>query len=245
MSNLAKPLLSIVTVTKDCVGSLDKTLMSVSAIKTGEIEYIIVDGASTDGTLELIKRYEKLVDKFISEPDSGIYSAMNKGLDLASGKYTLFINGDDELLSDGFQVIWPILLGGSASIVSAKTKVLNEKGDASILVAKPWQLSFFNSIPHPSTFVLTTLLRKYRFREDLRIASDYDLFLRLMLDGNYFIKVDALVALHHRGGASANSILSLDEVSRIRKERLGKLRLQLCNYCWYLYRMIKTFFGHL
>ena len=238
-------ILSIITVVKNARLTLESTLNSVSEVKLPGVEYIIVDGASTDGTLELIKRHEKLVDKFISEPDSGIYSAMNKGLDLASGKYTLFINGDDELLSDGFPVIWPILLGGSASIVCAKTKVLNEKGDASILVAKPWQLSFFNSIPHPSTFVLTTLLRKYRFREDLRIASDYDLFLRLMLDGNRFVKVDAFVALHHRGGASANSILSLDEVSRIRKERLGKIRLQLCNYCWYLYRMIKTFFRHL
>jgi glycosyltransferase involved in cell wall biosynthesis len=180
---MTPPLLSIVTVTKNCAASLKATLESVKAIKKADIEYIIIDGSSTDGTVELIKNSGELVDKFISEPDFGIYNAMNKGLDLAVGKYILFINGDDELIPEGFPILWPLLLDGNASIITAKTRVLSSGELAPTLISKPWQLFFFNTIPHPSTFILTVLLKKYRFREDLRIASDYDLFLRLLLAG--------------------------------------------------------------
>lgn len=235
------PLLSIVTVTKNCVTSLDQTFKSVSAIKTADIEYIVVDGASTDGTVELIKNSEKLIDQFISEPDSGIYNAMNKGLDLAVGKYILFINGDDVLLPEGFPIVWPFLMDGNASIISARTRVLREGKSEPDLVAKTWQLFFFNAIPHPSTFVLTALLKKYRFREDLRIASDYDVFLKLFLDGNRFIKVNAITALHHRGGASSNSSLSLTEMDHIRLDRLGPMRYRFLNIAWEVYRFTKVF----
>jgi glycosyltransferase involved in cell wall biosynthesis len=234
------PILSIITVTKNCANSLDRTLKSVSAIKTVDTEYIIVDGVSTDGTIELVRNSGKLVDKFISESDSGIYNAMNKGLDLAIGKYILFINGDDELLPEGFQSVWPLLIAGNASIISATTRVLSDGKPAPDLIAKPWQLLFFNTIPHPSTFVLTALLREYRFREDLRIASDYDLFLRLWLDGNRFVKVNATTAFHHRGGASANSVLSLDEMTAIRLERLGHRKFQLIDIAWSIYRRTKA-----
>jgi glycosyltransferase involved in cell wall biosynthesis len=236
------PLLTIVTVTKNCVTSLNATLDTVKAIKNRDVEYIIIDGASTDGTLELIRNSGEMVDKLISEPDSGIYNAMNKGLDLAVGKYTLFINGDDQLLPEGFPIIWPLLKDGNARVISAKTRLMNDGKLAPTLVAIPWQLLFFNTIPHPSTFVLTTLLKRYRFREDLRIASDYDLFLRLLLDGNRFVKVNAITALHHRGGMSANSALSLQEMDQIRLDRLGKVRYQFLSLSWKVYRKAKSFF---
>lgn len=241
LSNLVQPLLSIVTVTKDCVGSLDKTLSSVSAIKTAGIEYIIVDGASTDGTVGLIKDCGNLVDKFISEPDLGIYNAMNKGIDLANGRYILFINGDDVLLPSKFFKIWPTLVAGKYEVVSAESQVVEHLNYYPNLVAKPWKLPFYNSIPHPSTFVLTSLLRKYRFREDLRIAADYDLFLRLHLDGKRFFRVDFPITIHRRGGASGNSTLSIQEMNFIRRERLGLVRYYLSNWIWGLYRQSKSF----
>ena len=200
MRNLAQPLLSIVTVTKNCVGSLDKTLSSVSAIKTIGIEYIIVDGASTDGTVELIKDCGNLVDKFISEPDLGIYNAMNKSIDMASGRYIIFINGDDVILPEGFSVAYEVLKESKNEVIAAVTTAVSVDGQAIGLAARPWHLYFFNSVPHPSTFVSATTLRKYRFREDFRIAADYDLFLRLFLDGKKFHRIDPIIALHDRGG---------------------------------------------
>ncbi|MDP2030655.1 MAG: glycosyltransferase family 2 protein [Thiobacillus sp.] len=215
------PLLTIVTVTKDCAATLEKTLRSVLAVKNADIEYIVIDGVSTDGTLDLLARYEGLVDQLVSEPDTGIYNAMNKGVSLAKGAYILFINGDDELLAPGFSAVERVLREGGGEIVCAITLVGSVATPSETLAAQPWRLPFYNSIPHPSTFVATSLLKQYRFREDLRIASDYDLFLRLFLARHRFVQVNAVTALHMRGGASGNSELSQAEIEQIRRERLG------------------------
>lgn len=220
---MSLPVLTIVTVTKNCAATLERTLLSVAAVKRGDIEYIVIDGVSSDGTLELLARYKGLVDRVVSEPDSGIYNAMNKGVALARGAYVLFINGDDELLSRGFPAVKEALRKRTSEIVCAVTLVGSADAPSERLVARPWRLPFYNSIPHPSTFVASALLRRYRFREDLRIAADYDLFLRLFLARHRFAKVDAATALHTRGGASGNSALSQAEIEQIRRERLGWL----------------------
>ena len=215
-----QPLLSIITVTKNCSSTLAKTLSSIEPIKNRQIEYIIIDGASTDGTVSLIKNVD-FVDIFLSEIDSGIYSAMNKGINLASGKYTLFINGDDQVLSDGLKVVLSILEFGSADVYFAKTIILRFDGTEDILAFNLWKLLFFNSAPHPSAFVQTDILKKFRFSEDLKIAADYDLFLRLFLARKKFERINVESATHSRGGASGNSILSAFEVNEIRKRHLG------------------------
>ena len=216
-----EPLLTIATVTRNCATSIEATLHSVAEVKSLDVEYVVVDGASTDGTLEELRRSGNLIDQMISEPDSGIYNAMNKAAALARGKYVLFINGDDVILPEGFTSVMRTLECCSAGIVCGWTLVGSVHKPAEVLVAKPWKLPFFNSIPHPSTFTSRALLRRYPFREDLRIASDYDFFLRCLLAGVRFISVGEPTALHIRGGASADIELSRDEVSRIRRERLG------------------------
>lgn len=235
------PLLSIVTVTKNCDTTIGRTLESVKKIKTPEIEYIIVDGLSDDNTLSIVQQHREIVNTLISENDSGIYNAMNKGIALARGKYVLFINGDDELVADGFPEVLQKLQGGQADILCATTLVGSVDAPSEILVAKPWHLLFFNSIPHPSTFVATSLLRKYRFREDLRIASDYNFFLQAYLLRQNFIVVPAVTALHQRGGASGNTQRSFAEVDRIRREQLGWSYL-IANGMIHLYRFLKLIF---
>lgn len=215
-----QPTLSIVTVTKNCSSTLAATLSSIKAIKGQHIEYILVDGASTDGTVSMIERCD-FIDRFISEIDSGIYCAMNKGVSLATGKYTLFINGDDQVLPDGLGVVLSILESGSADMYCAQTIVRSCDGVDNILAMNLWQLPFFNSVPHPSAFVRTDILKKFKFREDLKIASDYDLFLRMLLAGKKFTRINASSAMHSRGGVSGNSILSAFEVNEVRKRHLG------------------------
>ena len=216
-----QPVLSIVTVTRNCSSTLGDTLSSIKLIKNRLIEYIIIDGASTDGTTDLIQSSGSLVDKYVSEVDMGIYNAMNKGITLASGKYTLFINGDDQVMPEDFRMILAFLEKGTSDIYCAKTLVVDTRQGEEVLIAKKWQLPFHNSIPHPSAFVRTDLLKKFRFREDLKIASDYDLFLRLFMTGKSFKRIDVISAVHYRGGASGNSSLSIVETNQIRKERLG------------------------
>ena len=92
-----KPKISIITVVLNSKNPLENTIKSVAAQTYANIEYIVIDGASTDGTVDVIKKYEKFITKWISEPDNGIFYAMNKGLNLATGDYVWFINAGDEI----------------------------------------------------------------------------------------------------------------------------------------------------
>jgi glycosyltransferase involved in cell wall biosynthesis len=233
-------LLTIVTVTKNCATTIDRTLDSIVAVKRPGVEYVIVDGVSSDATLSAIRARGALVDLLVSEPDNGIYNAMNKGVSLARGRYVLFINGDDVLVAEGFPSIVEAMTHGVDGIICATTLVGDLVHPAETLVARPWGLPFFNSIPHPSTFVRRTLLLSSPFREDLRIVSDYDFFLGAYLAGQVFRVLPVVTALHLRGGASGDVQRSQAELEVVRRERLG-WRYPLVNGVASLYRQGKRF----
>ena len=235
-------LLSIVTVTKNCAATIDRTLESVSAVKRPGVEYVVVDGVSTDSTLEAIRARGGLVDRLVSEPDSGIYDAMNKGVGLARGRYVLFINGDDALVADGFAAVMDAMTQGQDGIICATTLVGELASPAETLVAKPWRLLFFNSIPHPSSFVRRELLLRSPFREDFHIVSDYDFFLGAYLAGQSFRVLPVVTALHQRGGASGDVLRSQEELEKVRRERLG-WRYPLINGVAALYRQCRRSIG--
>ncbi|GAB2562874.1 glycosyltransferase family 2 protein [Spirosoma areae] len=91
------PTVSIITITYNAERFLERTIQSLVAHRTTEVEYIVIDGASTDGTLDIIKRYEPYITHWVSEPDQGLYDAMNKGLHRATGQYVWFMNAGDEI----------------------------------------------------------------------------------------------------------------------------------------------------
>lgn len=218
------PLLSIITVTRDCEATVERTLASVRSIKTPAIQYIVIDGASTDSTLAIISRYSDIVDVLVSERDSGIYNAMNKGAALASGDYTLFLNGDDHLLPGGFNQAVDLLGRQRPEVLTCRSEAVSETGEPQgLLKLSTWRLFFFNTVPHLATFVRTDLQKKYRFREQFKIAADYDLFLRLFIRRHRFSKSELVTATHYRGGFSGNIPLTIQECRQIRRENLGWL----------------------
>jgi glycosyltransferase involved in cell wall biosynthesis len=219
---MVSKLLSIITVTKNCVHTIERTLQSVKAAKTSQAEYIVVDGLSDDGTVEIIERYSDIIDHFVCEPDAGIYNAMNKGVVRARGEFVLFINGDDELIPYGVTETQNVLPECQAQIVCAVTMVVSDGTVPPFLyLPNPNRLVYGNSLPHPSSFIKRELLVQFPFREDLKIASDYDFFLKTYLSGIAFKVVPYQSARHYLGGVSSDNKKRVSEVNLVLRQCLG------------------------
>lgn len=179
---------SIITVCKNAEKVIERTILSILPQTYLNIEYIIVDGASTDGTVEIIKRYAEKhpTIKWISEPDSGIYQAMNKGIKLATGDIIAFLNagdyyldenviGDvcDRIVNDSEHLIYSANLYG---LSYDRTKFLN----FNVSNVKIDTYFFFrNTLPHPSTFYRKEVFERCGvFDESFKIAGDYEHFVR-------------------------------------------------------------------
>lgn len=180
---------SIITVNLNNAAGLKKTVESVMNQVFRNFEYIVVDGASTDGSIEAIKEYTSRIDHLVSEPDQGIYHAMNKGIGMANGRYCLFLNSgdwlaDDQVLSNVFEK------EQDADIISGDTAYYDPaKQTVKWLIPSPDDLTantFFNgTLPHQSTFIKRELFLKYGlYSEELIIASDWLFFVETFLERN-------------------------------------------------------------
>ena len=171
--------LSIITINFNDVSGLEKTIQSVINQTYKDFEYIVIDGASTDGSVEVIKKYSDKLTHWVSEPDTGIYNAMNKGTSMASGEYCLFLNSGDFLAAD--DVLEKVFCYNfSEDIVSCGLILFNDKEEWLQLPPKNISLYTFvnGSLPHPSTFIKKILLNELGgYNETFRIVSDWCFFL--------------------------------------------------------------------
>ena len=224
---MSKAELSVITVNLNNRHGLERTINSVRELEFRDFEYVIIDGGSNDGSLELIKKNSDLVDRYVSEPDSGIYSAMNKAASLASGKYMLFLNsGDyfanpralDELdLQTGEDLIY-----GNHTFhdpVTGKTAITQYDG---IL-----DLGFFwrTTMPQCSTFINKLCLADGGwFNEDYPIAADWVFFCKALLERGCSARhLDRSISIFELGGVStskANKTIVNDERNRFMKSFL-------------------------
>ena len=220
-------ILSIITINRNNAAGLEKTMRSVAAQTYGDFEYVVVDGASTDKSVEVIRSLEASFGgrlKWISEPDKGIYNAMNKGIGMASGDYLQFLNSGDSLASgdvvermagalktNGF----PPILYGNLLKDTPDGKVWRNKGFA----GKPITfLGFYiGSLNHPSSYIKRSLFEKYgRYDESLKIVSDWKWFIQsIILGGEKPVYADIDVTLFDTGGISETN-KSLNSVERKR-----------------------------
>lgn len=219
-----KPLVTIVTITFNLIKADRKKffrqcLESVHNQTFKNIEHIIIDGASTDGTIDLIKEYaEKGWITYISEPDSGIYNAMNKGIKLAKGKYIAFLHSDDYYHnSDAVSLSIEALEKESADFSYANyIEIDNEKKR----IMKGYLETFLHTMPfgHPTMFTKTSVLRTENgFNEKYKIAADYDLIIRLILKDYRFVYIDNEIMSFRLGGLCCITDHS-DEIALIYKE---------------------------
>lgn len=180
--------ISIITVCYNSSKTIEKTLKSVKAQTYKDIEYIVIDGASSDNTMEIVKSYDSVVSQWVSEPDKGLYDAMNKGIKLATGDYIGIINADDTFNAD--DVIERIAEFLKQTDVDASIgDIVQHKEDGKIIrtyTAKTWQphkLKIGFMPPHPAIFFKKELFEKLGYYSlDFKIAADYELLIR------YFVK---------------------------------------------------------
>ena len=204
-----KPTLSIITIVYNNVHDIERTMLSVLNQSYAHIEYIVVDGASTDGTLEIIQRYQDRLSKVVSEKDAGIYDAMNKGLALASGDYVLFMNSGDELYApDTVETVFST--APNADIYYGETEMFNEawqsigKRRHSVPEKFTWKsFRYGMTISHQAIYIRRSLTEPYDRKYQL--SADIDWILTAAKKAKTSVKVSGYVAKYLVGGMSKKS----------------------------------------
>lgn len=193
---------TVVTVAFNAKEDLEKTIKSVRDQSYEKIEYIIIDGGSEDGTVELITQYADSVTYWVSEPDEGIYHAMNKAIDAASGAWINFMNAGDTF-ADTDVVEHFVRLAQPDSDICYGSRYVQE-GDKRVLDKAAELESFYYDMPfgHQAAFVRCTVLRQYRFDLSYTLSADYDFFIRCYRDGCRFQNLDFPVCVFQAGGLS-------------------------------------------
>jgi len=224
------PLISIITVVYNGAKTLEQTIQSVINQTYNNIEYIIIDGGSTDGTLDIIKKYENHISQWVSEPDKGLYDAMNKGISKANGELIGMINSDDwyednavELIVDAFQK------NPEKRIFHGDRYDVLENGSKSIRKFHPSKFKFLYygmTYNHPSMFIHRDIYKKCFYNINLKALSDYEFVLKQFLKNkNSFHYVPVAYVNYRLDGISGAMILkdAIHEGFKARKNAGFKL----------------------
>lgn len=237
--------ISIITITFNSKRYLEETIQSVLSQDYPDFEYLLVDGGSTDGTLDIIKDYSEMDTRlrWVSGPDEGIADAFNKGIAAATGDLIGIINSDDTYV--------PGALCAVAESYAAHPEcdvfhgdMLRFQGDQPLFLLKPSDVerNIWHEMPlnHPATFVTARAYRKVGgFDKTFRVAMDYDLLLRLAKAGYRFCYIDRVLANMRYGGESDASFLAgLREVFR------SSVREGYPRHKAYLWMYFKVMLGH-
>lgn len=211
--------ISIITINLNNVSGLEKTILSIIQQDCQNFEYIVIDGGSTDGSIVLLDRYSDRINYFISEPDNGIYNAMNKGIKEARGEYCLFLNSGDRLYNS--HVLSDIdRLEVDADIITANAFV-ETKNNKLQKIPSPKEISFYtfyhHTILHQSTLIRTSLFNQIGFyNENLKIVSDWEFFIKaLFLNNCVYKSTDIIISVFDNNGISSR----IDNSEICRKER--------------------------
>lgn len=231
---MGKPVLSVITVVYNNVKHINRTILSIINQTYKNIEYIVVDGGSTDGTLEIINLYADKITTIISEKDDGIYYAMNKGLALAKGDFVLFINSGDEIYD--LNIVEKVFLLPYADIYYGETLMINE--DLQILGQRrhksPKKLSLDSfkygmSVSHQAILIKTQITQPYNTH--FKLSADIDWILNAVKKAKTITNANMYVAKYLVGGMSKKKHWqSLKERFVIFKNHYGLLPT-LFNHC--------------
>lgn len=227
-----RPLISIITINYNNLEGLKKTMASVIEQTWQEFEYIVIDGGSTDGSAEYIKSKDSNVDYWISESDSGIYNAMNKGIAKASGKYVVFMNsGDYYLSSNTLQLCKNIICNQDADIFYGQIKIDENGVEKAIVYPNKLNLSYLKKmvLNHQACFFkLDLLLSLQGYNEEYILAADYHYYLKAYLAGKKFHPILFPIVKYDVAGISSLSMEDYQlEMKRVWADTVPLILLEL------------------
>lgn len=220
--------LSIITINFNNKAGLERTCRSIANQSFKNFEWIIIDGGSTDGSIEIIEKYVDYISFWVSEPDKGIYNAMNKGVYHANGEYCLHVNSGDYLYNNNVIAEFhskkehcneDFIIGG----------IVFERPDGSRWTRKRHQTItantfFVDALPHPSTFIRTDILKAHPYREDYRIVSDWIFMMeQIIVNRSSYCFIESTISVFIEDGISSKNLeLCTEERERGFKEVFGE-----------------------
>lgn len=238
------PLISILTVVYNGEKYLQQTIDSVYNQTYKNIEYIIVDGGSTDNTLTIIKQNETKISKWVSEPDKGLYDAMNKGVKMASGALIGTINSDDWYEPNTVQlVVDEYLKDTSKSIFHGYRYDILEDGDKQVYRFNNSSIRFkyFSmTYSHPSMFISKELYKTNNYNIKLKLYADYQFVLTAFLnDATQFAYIDKPLVNFRLGGVSGNGTFFLELKEAFLARKSAKMSLVECAFAYLLVLIVR------
>jgi len=210
-------IVSVITVVRNDKNNIEKTINSVLAQTYKDIEFIVLDGASSDGTRDVIEKHSSQISYWKSEPDKGVYDAMNKGIKASTGDFVIFMNSGDTFHTD--DAIEKMLLEEVESNTIVYGNVSAKYWDG-VYIEKP--KPFFNTIMrfkgiginHQTMFFPGEVIRNMAYNLSYKIAADYDLAYRMWKNGVLFLYRDVVVADYEWGNGISSNPFKLLEVYR-------------------------------
>lgn len=220
-SELNLPLVSIITVVLNGELFIEQTINSVLQQNYSNIEYIIIDGGSSDNTLNIIKQYETKIDYWQSAKDNGLYFAMNKGISMAKGNIIGILNADDYYTIDTVKNVVESYIQTSADVFHGDISLISNSNPIRI---KPNYDAMFQqpSIFHPTCFVKKTVYEAIgAFDTNYKISADYDFLLRCMKNNYTFQYIPQILCYFRYGGMSASCYSNIEGYKIMKKHQTG------------------------
>ena len=224
---------TVATVCYNCADTIEKTVKSVLDQTYSDIEFLIIDGASNDGTIDIIKRYED--DKrviVISEPDDGLYDAMNKAVLLANGEYIIYMNSGDVFADNNVISDIAVSLDGISELVYGNVIRIKPHGRILEKYGNRFTPLFLllqgRMMCHQSIFTRCDIMKEYKFNTEYSITADYDFLMRMVRDKRKLKYVDVDVSIVDNIDGISSDVLNMEEM-----RRQDDMSLKSCFPLWY------------
>ncbi len=213
--NESRPFFTIITIVYNNEDFIEDCIKSVLSQTYNDYEYIIIDGGSTDNTLPIINKYKKNISRIISEKDSGIYEAFNKGLNYANGKYIGFLNSDDFYKDKSvLESISKEIISKKTDIIFSNIKIIDRNSNRTLRVQnsknfRPFLLRFGIAPPHPTFYCSQKVYKEVgKYSTRYKVSADFEMMVRILYKNRYsFCHLNRIIVIMRSGGISNNSFI--------------------------------------